>query len=148
MTTIEWQKREIDLSPYLGQVVNIAFRHHNCTAQAALKIDEVSIEGLISDFDVEIEPIRSQLIGNYPNPFNPETTILFSLENEGHVSIDIYNIRGQKVKGLVNENLKSGNHQVIWNGVDDNGRPVSSGVYFYRMNTDAQTSTKRMVLMK
>jgi len=60
----------------------------------------------------------------------------------------IHNIRGQKVKTLVNEKLDAGNHSVIWNGTDDNGEVVSSGVYFYRLNSGRYTSVKKMILMK
>ena len=84
----------------------------------------------------------------YPNPFNPQTTISFTLPNETVASLDIFNIRGQKVRSLMNEFLSSGHHQVIWNGQDDNGRNLSSGVYFYRLNTEDFSQTKRVVLMK
>jgi len=60
----------------------------------------------------------------------------------------IYNIKGQKVKILVNEKLDTGKHSVIWNGTDDNGKNVSSGVYFYSLNSGRYTSTKKMILMK
>lgn len=85
---------------------------------------------------------------NYPNPFNPETTIQYSLLQESKVELNIYNIKGQKVKTLVNETLESGNHTVIWNGTDNNGKSVSSGIYFYKMKTDNHEETKKMILMK
>lgn len=88
------------------------------------------------------------LKGNFPNPFNPETTVSFSIKQDSKVSIDIYNILGQKVKTLVSENLRAGNHAYKWNGKDDNGNSVSSGIYFYRMNAGSFSSTAKMVLMK
>jgi len=103
------------------------------------------LENGIEDIVPEILEFSSS---NHPNPFNPETTISFTLPNETIASIDIFNIRGQKVRSLMNEFLSSGHHQVIWNGQDDNGRNVSSGVYFYRLNTDNFSHTRRMVLMK
>ena len=85
---------------------------------------------------------------NHPNPFNPETTIKLSLPETGNVRIDIYNIRGQRVKTLLNNHLNKGYHSILWNGTDASGRNVSSGVYFYRVITEAETITNRMLLMK
>jgi PKD repeat protein len=93
-------------------------------------------------------PVQNALFSNYPNPFNPTTSISFSIERDGFVSLDIYNIRGQKIKSLVSENKATGNHSVVWNGTDESGRNVGSGIYFYRIITDKFTSTKKMVLMK
>ena len=90
----------------------------------------------------------TQLHRNYPNPFNPTTTIAFDLAVESIVSIDIYNIRGQKVRTLTNEIYGVGSHSVEWNGQDENGREVSSGVYFYRMNAGEVNDVRRMVLLK
>jgi len=92
------------------------------------------------------------LLYNYPNPFNPSTTISFYLntENTENTEISIFNIKGQKVKTLVNERLNSGLHSYNWNGDDNSGRSVSSGIYFYKLKTgDGRfTSTKKMILMK
>jgi hypothetical protein len=93
-------------------------------------------------------PAITKLKGNYPNPFNPETTINFSLNEAGPVELAIYNIKGQKIKTLVNETLPAQNYNIVWNGRDDNNQQVSSGVYFYRMNTSTYTSTRKMILMK
>ena len=90
----------------------------------------------------------SQLIGNYPNPFNPETTISYNIKEADLVSLDIYNVKGQKVKSLVNDRQTAGRHDIVWNGKDDNGKSVSSGVFFYRMKSGKYTSTKKMILMK
>ncbi len=93
----------------------------------------------------------TQLIANYPNPFNPITTISFALntENTELTELVIYNIKGQKVKQLVTTQLSSGQHSVVWNGTDQDSKPVSSGVYFYRLNVDGKTiRTKRMLLLK
>ena len=90
------------------------------------------------------------LYQNYPNPFNPTTTISFSLttENTENTEIVIYNVKGQKVKTLVNERLQAGEHSVMWNGMDDNNRQVGSGVYFYKMKTGSLAYTKKMILLK
>ncbi|MDP2400960.1 MAG: FlgD immunoglobulin-like domain containing protein, partial [Actinomycetota bacterium] len=88
------------------------------------------------------------LLQNYPNPFNPTTTISFSIPAGMQCSLDIYNLRGQKVKTLLNENMIAGKHSIIWNGEDDGGRKVSSGVYLYRLSTPNSCKTAKMLLMK
>ncbi|MCD4796550.1 MAG: T9SS type A sorting domain-containing protein [Candidatus Cloacimonetes bacterium] len=96
-------------------------------------------------------PMKTELLGNYPNPFNPSTTISFSLTTESteHTELTIYNLKGQIVKILVNEKMSAGNHSVVWNGTDEKNQPVSSGIYFYRMRNDGRyTSTKKMILLK
>lgn len=90
----------------------------------------------------------SSLEGNYPNPFNPTTTISFALAENGIVNLEIYNLRGQKIKTLLNETRSRGKHSIAWNGNDDNENPVSSGIYFYKMKTKFSEQTKKMILMK
>lgn len=87
-------------------------------------------------------------LSNYPNPFNPETTISYSLPNDGAVSLSIYNTRGQLVKTLVNEQKPNGTHRVIWNGDDNHGNKVSSGIYFTRMVTEGKSLTTKMLMLK
>ncbi|MCK4312625.1 MAG: T9SS type A sorting domain-containing protein, partial [Candidatus Cloacimonetes bacterium] len=93
-------------------------------------------------------PTVTELRNNYPNPFNPETTIEYSLKEPGNISLEIYNIRGQKVRTLVNEFREVGYHSVIWNGKDSNGKPVSSGLYFYRMKMTDYSQLRKMLLLK
>ncbi len=93
-------------------------------------------------------PVFTKLNKNYPNPFNPETTISYSVKKSGPVSIDIFNILGQKTKTLVNSVKNPGNYKVVWSGYDDHHKKVSSGIYFYRMRCGNYTSTKKMILMK
>ncbi|KPL03034.1 MAG: hypothetical protein AMJ90_04225 [candidate division Zixibacteria bacterium SM23_73_2] len=100
-------------------------------------------------------PERYTLSQNYPNPFNPFTTISFSvhgkLKTENgpiHTSLDIYNVLGQRVRTLVNENKLPGEYKVIWDGKDDSGEDVSSGVYFYRLRVEDGSEVKKMVLVK
>ena len=97
--------------------------------------------------DYNIVP-KSVLAANYPNPFNPTTTIDFSLKTAGHVSIEVYNIKGEKVKTLVDEVMMADDHSVIWNGDNENGKSVASGVYFYKMKADKFVQTRKMILMK
>ncbi len=87
-------------------------------------------------------------IGNYPNPFNPETTIAFSLPQDGDVCIKVYNARGQLVKTLVDSNMNAGNHEVVWNGHDEMNRQVGSGIYFCQMKTAGKTMNRKLLMMK
>jgi len=93
-------------------------------------------------------PLVTELNGNYPNPFNPETSIKFALKEAGNVRIDVFNLKGQHVRTVVNDHLKAAYHSVVWDGKDTNGINVSSGVYFYKMDTGEYTSIKKMILMK
>jgi len=90
----------------------------------------------------------TKLHGNYPNPFNPVTNIAYSIKTAGKVTIEVYNIRGQLVKTLVNEVKETGAYTALWNGKDNSNKSVSSGVYFYKMKTQDYNSTRKMILMK
>lgn len=85
---------------------------------------------------------------NYPNPFNPTTSINFSLNQAEHVSLEVYNVKGEKVRTLVNAELEANTHTVVWNGQDDSSKSVSSGIYFYKMKAGKYQETKKMILMK
>lgn len=87
-------------------------------------------------------------ISNYPNPFNPSTTISFSLAQESDVELSVFNITGQRVKTLLNGMRETGEHSVIWDGRDESGQTVSSGIYFYRIKTDEFSKTRKMLMMK
>ena len=87
-------------------------------------------------------------LSNYPNPFNPETSISFSIPEVSNVELSIFNIKGQKVKQLVSDQLSAGQHLVIWDGNDSHNKRVSSGIYFYRLETESKTVTKKMLLLK
>ncbi len=93
-------------------------------------------------------PSNFQLNQNYPNPFNASTTIGYSLINECRTSLAVYDLAGRKVADLFNGRQAAGNYRITWNGADNNGRVVSSGVYFYRLIADGQSSTMRMMLLK
>lgn len=93
-------------------------------------------------------PARFELHSNYPNPFNPSTTIEFDVAAATHVRLEIFNILGQRVSLLVNELKASGRHKVVWNARDDGGSAVSSGVYLYRISADRFVKTRTMTLVK
>ncbi len=86
--------------------------------------------------------------GNYPNPFNPSTTIAFTLPNASDVEVAVYNVLGQQVRSLVDQHMTAGEHSVVWDGRADNGSQLSSGVYFYRITADNVDVTKKMMMLK
>ncbi len=87
---------------------------------------------------------------NAPNPFNPSTTIRYTVPegNQEYVTLKVYDLRGQLVRTLVDRFVESGAYSVIWDGTDETGRDVSSGVYFYRMKAGDFVQTRKMVLLK
>jgi len=85
---------------------------------------------------------------NYPNPFNPATTIDYALPERLHVTLTVYNVLGQEIATLVDESQAAGSHRAIWHGTDKQGRPVSSGVYLYRLSTEKFMQSKKMILLK
>jgi len=102
----------------------------------------------VANNDPTTPAAMNQLTGNYPNPFNPQTTIRYNLKNSSPVTVEIYNVLGQKVRTLVSESKAAGSHSVAWDGTDDSHRKVSSGIYFYKMKAGTYSDTKKMVLMK
>ena len=85
---------------------------------------------------------------NYPNPFNPTTTIKFDIPEPTYISLKIYNLMGQEVRSLNNKWLPTGSHRLIWNGKDQQGIPVSTGVYIYRLQSQEFQQTRKMLLLK
>jgi hypothetical protein len=101
----------------------------------------------------ETDPVRTpmqsvELYQNYPNPFNPSTIIPFSLPRAANAKITIFNPKGQQVRALLDKVMPAGDHGAAWDGLDDAGEPVASGVYFYRLKAGKTTITKKMTLMK
>ena len=110
-----------------------------------------SVHVTASDIELdggENRPTSFTLSQNYPNPFNPRTQIRFDLPVKTHVSLTVYNVLGQRVNSLVDEVLSSGQYVVDWDGADQSGSAVSSGIYFYRIEAETFTETRKMVLLK
>ncbi|MEO8399905.1 MAG: T9SS type A sorting domain-containing protein, partial [Ignavibacteriaceae bacterium] len=98
---------------------------------------------------VEIKiPSEYKLEQNYPNPFNPTTNIKYQIPEDKHVSLKIYNIIGQLVKVLVDDNQATGSYSIQWDGRDNHGAAISSGVYLYRIEAGDFVTNKKMIYMK
>ena len=93
-------------------------------------------------------PLAFQVDQNFPNPFNPKTTIRFSLPSAGRTRVAIFDVAGHHVKTLVDEDLPAQVHQVVWTGEDDGGRHVAAGIYFYMVTSGNNRSVGRMALVK
>ena len=94
------------------------------------------------------EPLAYALYENYPNPFNPTTTIRYSLKNAHHTKLTVFNTLGQKIRTLVDETKTTGLHTVQWDGRNNMGEQVSSGLYFYRIEAGSFVQTKRMMMLE
>ena len=114
--------------------------------------DQYNVYQLENEIQVSCE--SNMIIGstfalcNYPNPFNPETTINYQLPEDSEVELIIYNIRGQKVKTLLNDIKPAGEHSVIWDGRDYSDKSVSSGIYFYKLKTKEDSQIRKMILLR
>ncbi|MCD4820325.1 MAG: C10 family peptidase [Candidatus Cloacimonetes bacterium] len=110
--------------------------------------NEVYVEYEVSIDDNSVNPTVNSLY-NYPNPFNPETTISFlATKSTKDTKINIYNLKGQKIRELRITNCELGINSVVWDGKDDKNKAVSSGIYFYKLQTESYEKIKRMILMK
>ena len=116
------------------------------------KLEDISISGVKTVHGpvmAELSlPNTFSLEQNYPNPFNPETTIKFQLPKNIHVYIGIFNVLGQEIKTLVDEDMGAGFHSMKWNGTNNNGERMTSGIYYYRIKAGDFTALKKMILLK
>jgi hypothetical protein len=155
-----WKKQTVSLSGFCGSGntnVRIRFRMvSDANAGPPFMgwfIDDVQIiEGLnvtsVNHASKVVVPETYALHQNFPNPFNPTTTIRFDLPFSGRVALKIYNLRGELVRTLIEEQLNVGSHRVLWDGNDDNGRLQSSGVYFYKLETKDFNAVRKLILLK
>jgi len=124
--------------PFFDAAVSPKFAH--CSGgDIVLPVQEVQVQHL---------PLRYELDQNMPNPFNPNTVIVFAVPRPTEVRVEVFNVLGQKVKTLANEFSKAGYKRVEWDGTDDKGNSVASGVYLYRMTAGDFSETKKMLLLK
>ncbi|MBD3288511.1 T9SS type A sorting domain-containing protein [candidate division KSB1 bacterium] len=108
----------------------------------SVETDKEYISNVNKDPDVP-EPVRCELFGNYPNPFNPATTIVFSLQKDQHIKLTIYNLRGQVVEVLVNESRHAGTHYITWEAPH-----LPSGVYFYELRGRHFSQQKKLLIIR
>jgi hypothetical protein len=127
-----------DIIEYQIEVFDGEFTQLYISMTGTVDMEESTIISSASDFNLT----------NFPNPFNPTTTINFSLPEESNVNLSVYNVKGQKVKQLVNEHFTSGQHSIVWSGKDNNNKSVSSGIYFYKISAGKSTSMRKMLLLK
>jgi len=127
-----------DIGPNAPMVRNLIFKEVIEWMQATTNPD---ITG-------EETPRAYNLAQNFPNPFNPQTTIKFDMKAKGHVTLKIYNVAGQLVRTLFNGVKDAGSYKVTWDGMNNDGSKVASGVYFYKMDTAGYNKTLKMVLLR
>ena len=147
----EWTEYSYDISQYVNQTLRIGINYISENG-AMLMLDSFAFYGFNGQIVSTDEPIipvtETRLLGNFPNPFNPETTIRYSLLNPAKVSLEIYNQRGQLVRSMQNNHAQQGIYSLRWDGKDQYYKRVSSGIYYYRLITPDYSETKKMVLMK
>ena len=142
--TVAFNAAGMDLGVHTGQITVVS--DDPITPAIAVPVTlEVTDVSAVGD---ELLPRMTALNQNIPNPFNPMTEIKFSLPKTTQVELRIYDVRGSLVRTLASGEMPAGNHTRVWMGKDDQGQPVSSGVYFYRLKADDEVMTKRMTLVK
>jgi flagellar hook assembly protein FlgD len=102
----------------------------------------------VDDENSDYLPQEYTLEQNYPNPFNPATEIEYSIPMRSDVVISVFNVLGQHVRSLFEGKRAAGTYQVVWDGKGDDGLPVATGVYLYRLQVDNQIKAKKMLLLK
>jgi flagellar hook assembly protein FlgD len=124
--------------------------HYQSVEDTVNPADEDVVDVTLNEMTVENDDVNSvvSMLSNYPNPFNPTTTISYTIPANGKANLVIYNVRGQKVKTLVNEQQNAGSYTVQWDGKDKSDNDVASGVYMMKLTTSKSTQMKKIMLMK
>ncbi|NIO02233.1 MAG: T9SS type A sorting domain-containing protein [Candidatus Latescibacteria bacterium] len=156
-TVNDWAEYKYDLSSYpAGTSLSLRFRFVSDIEEVeeGTYIDDVAVTRRVSDdITAGVTPIKDlaqgyRLFQNYPNPFNPNTTIRYELTKPEFVQIDIFDVQGARVRVLERGMMGAGQSAVVWDGKNEHGQPVSSGIYFYRMMAGKFRATRKMVLLK
>ena len=152
----------INLLPYRGKTIHLRIlvlpEYQSLLQNNITRVDireysrqmvgeQLVVESILNDQNIDI-PKEFGLHQNYPNPFNPATTIAFDLPKDVRVRLEIFDVAGRLICTLVNETREAGTHQVIWNGKDDHGNSVASGVYVYRIQAGDFVPSRKMIFMK
>ncbi|MCK4546159.1 MAG: right-handed parallel beta-helix repeat-containing protein [Candidatus Eisenbacteria sp.] len=141
-----------------GEVAQLTFQVKS-DGDLDIRFSEVDLRGISNDrlagsaeglaFNLRgATPAETRLVGAWPNPFNPSTTIRYDIRHPEHVTIQVYNAQGRLVRTLLDDTLQPGRHSTVWNGRDGQGVEVSSGTYFVRMHTSRYESTRKVVMLK
>ncbi len=151
--TFDWRQDAFDLSAYVGtgHLVRFRFAADSYAGQEGWYVDDVAIMCSPSGIDggeVGAAPSEFALFQNAPNPFNPVTTIGYALPERTHVTISVYNVAGALVRTLVDGEQEPGSRSVVWDGRNESGGKVGSGVYFCRMSAGSFSDRRLMVLLK
>ncbi|MFQ5570998.1 MAG: PQQ-binding-like beta-propeller repeat protein [Rhodothermales bacterium] len=138
----------------LGRVIPVESGRFTLVLTEALPVRHLSLIVGFESFaeahneGISLVPVEYVLEQNYPNPFNPETVIRYGLNRRSRVELDIYNVLGQRVRTLVAAEQPGGRYEVVWDGRDDGGRAVASGLYIYQLRADAFTTSRKMLLLR
>ena len=162
----ELDRRYWDLRPHIGQQVYIEISDNSSSTFGFISCDNIvesydivgpdstsaGLKGKKQFQDVAVnlsEKPKTELFQNSPNPFNPTTTISFQIAIPGHVTIDVFDVQGKRIRRLRDQNDAAGTYNVSWDGTNSRGEGLSSGIYFYRLGVDGKTiATKKMILVK
>lgn len=150
--SFQWIAPETDAGSVVFYVAGNAANGNNTNSGDFIYTHSVTVDQDLStgiaDGDSGTLPVRAELYQNVPNPFNPNTTISFSLSRASFVQLTIYNVTGRKVRTLLSRDQRAGTHTLDWDGRDRNGTSVASGVYFYRLVADGVVQTRKMMLLR
>ncbi|MBE84335.1 MAG: hypothetical protein CME21_17380 [Gemmatimonadetes bacterium] len=140
-----------------GELVEFVFR----TEESPLQTDFQILDGILVDVAGNVDQMHDIAIGrldpipenyglaqNMPNPFNPSTTISYEVPESGATKLVVYNLLGQQVRTLIDNTIEAGYHSIVWDGADEFGRQVASGIYIYRMSSGEFAATRRMMFLK
>lgn len=148
--TLEFNQSFSCPEPLNSQFCRLVVWVQDDQTQEILQSARITINQLthVSVENDQVKPLIFAFINNYPNPFNSFTTIAYNLNHDSAVSLEIFDLNGRTIKSLINCFQSAGQHRFIWDGTDDNGKPVASGIYFYSLKTQDGSQAKRMLLLK
>lgn len=148
-----WTNVFLDLKPFANSTIQLNFRFASDGSNTSLStgwyIDDITLDGVtnVKEVSSEHDAIKSfTLYQNHPNPFNPSTTIIYDLPRASQVEIEIFTLLGERIRALVKQQQAAGQHRLQWDGRDEKGAPMPSGVYLYRLRADEFVQTRKMIL--
>jgi len=149
----DWQQVTIPLDGYHGEIlIRFHFGSDAHVTGEGWYIDDINVQEINAPVTVKDNkttlPLTTQLLPNYPNPFNPSTTIPIELAQQGRIQVSIYNLRGQQVAVLLSGVRAAGHYSLRWDGSNDRGERVSSGVYFIQLQAPGKTMIRKMTLLR